>query len=55
MEEGQSTPDLLFHLETVACLGTCFLAPVMMIDDRYFGQLTPLRVETVLNSYRSQR
>ena len=52
IEEGQTTSDLLFYLETVACLGTCFLAPVMMINDQYFGRLTPRRVEAVLKSYR---
>lgn len=49
--EGQTTPDLEFYLETVACLGTCFLAPAMMIDDQYFGKLTPQRVESILRSY----
>jgi len=52
--EGQSTPDLTFYLETVACLGTCFLAPVMMIDEQYFGKLTPRRVEAVLKHYRTK-
>jgi NADH-quinone oxidoreductase subunit E len=51
IEEGQTTPDLKFYLETVACLGTCFLAPVMMIDDQYFGTLTPQRVEGILKNY----
>ena len=51
IDQGQSTPDLKFYLETVACLGTCFLAPVIMIDDQYFGKLTPQRVQTVLENY----
>jgi len=54
IEEGESTPDLKFYLETVACLGTCFLAPVMMIDDQYYGKLTPQRAETILKNYRMQ-
>ena len=49
--EGQSTEDLKFYLETVACLGTCFLAPVMMIDNQYFGELTPDSVEKILTNY----
>ena len=53
IQEGQSTPDLLFYLETVACLGTCFLAPAMMIDNQYFGKLTPQRIQTILDSYRA--
>jgi NADH-quinone oxidoreductase subunit E len=50
--EGESTPDLLFYLETVACLGTCFLAPVMMVDNQYYGMLTPQKVNRILQSYR---
>ena len=51
--EEETTPDLMFYLETVACLGTCFLAPVMMIDDQYFGKLTPRRARTIIKSYRA--
>jgi len=54
IDEGESTPDLLFYLETIACLGTCFLAPVMMIDNEYFGNLTPRKVESILRRYRAQ-
>lgn len=54
IDEGESTDDLMFYLETVACLGTCFLAPVMMIDSEYFGNLTPSKVETILRQYRDR-
>jgi len=53
IDEGQTTEDMMFYLETVACLGTCFLAPAMMIDNQYFGKLTPQRVENILKSYRN--
>jgi len=53
--EGETTPDLLFYLETVACLGTCFLAPAMMIDDQYYGKLTPHRVASILRSYGADK
>jgi NADH-quinone oxidoreductase subunit E len=49
---GETTPDLNFTLETVACLGTCFLAPVIMIDDDYYGKLTPKRAVDALKKYR---
>jgi NADH-quinone oxidoreductase subunit E len=55
VEEGESTPDLMFYLETVACLGTCFLAPVMMIDSEYYGMLTPQKVATILQNFRAKR
>ena len=40
VKEGATTADLKFTLEVVACLGTCFLAPVMMVDDEYYGSVT---------------
>ena len=52
VDEGQTTDDMLFYLETVACLGTCFLAPAMMIGNQYFGMLNPRRVKEILNSFR---
>ncbi len=51
IDDAQSTTDLKFYLETVACLGTCFLAPVIMIDQEYFGKLTPGSVQTILQNY----
>jgi len=51
IDEGETTPDLKFTLEIVRCLGTCFLAPVMMIDNNYYGKLTPQRVERILKEY----
>ncbi|HRX31334.1 MAG: NADH-quinone oxidoreductase subunit NuoE [Bacteroidales bacterium] len=40
VSDGETTPDKLFTLETVACLGCCSLAPVMMIDEESYGKLT---------------
>ena len=54
IKEGQTTPDMLFYLETVACLGTCFLAPVMMIDNHYYGVLTPQKIHSILRSYGTE-
>lgn len=50
--EGETSSDGLFTFETVACLGTCFLAPVMMIDDSYFGNLTADEVIRIIGEYR---
>ncbi len=41
IKDGQTTTDGLFTLETVACLGCCSLAPVMMVNDDTHGKLTP--------------
>ncbi len=51
LEEGETTEDLNFTLETVACLGACFLAPTMMVNREYFGKLAPPRVMNVLKQY----
>jgi NADH:ubiquinone oxidoreductase subunit E len=50
--EGGTTPDRRFTFETVACLGTCFLAPVIMVDDDYIGQVTPAKIEKILERYK---
>lgn len=52
IDEGETTPDYQFTLETVACIGTCFLAPVMMIDERYFGKLTGDKAADIIQKYR---
>jgi len=49
--DGGTTGDLRFTVETAACLGTCFLAPVMMIDSDYYGNLTPKKIESILKRY----
>ena len=50
--EGQTTPDMRFTFETVACLGTCFLAPVVMVDNDYYGNMTSTRVRAILDQYQ---
>jgi len=49
--EGGTTDDKVFTFETVACLGTCFLAPVMMVGGDYYGLLTPDRIKSILRKY----
>jgi NADH-quinone oxidoreductase E subunit len=48
---GETTPDGRFTLEAVSCLGTCGVAPAVMIGDRVYGNLTPETVLTVLEEY----
>ena len=49
---GETTEDLRFSFEAVACLGTCFLAPVIMVDNDYYGKLLPDRIPSILELYR---
>jgi NADH-quinone oxidoreductase E subunit len=52
LEPGETTEDYLFTLETVACLGACFLAPTMMINKNYFGRLAPPKIHSILKQYK---
>ena len=54
IEVGDTTEDNLFTLNTVACLGCCSLAPVIMVNDETHGRLTPTSVRKVLKRYRRQ-
>ena len=48
ISEGETTPDLAFSFETVACLGTCAIAPVMVVDTTYHGKTTATGAEKLL-------
>lgn len=50
---GKATDDLQFTLETVACIGACGLAPVIMVDQDTHGRLTPNAIPDVLDKYRN--
>ena len=51
-EVGYTTPDGVFSLETVGCLGSCAQAPVMMIDDKYYARVTVDKVSKILKLYQ---
>ncbi len=51
--EDQTTPDGVFTLQTVACMGCCSLAPVITVNDTTFGRMTPDRAIEVVEQVRS--
>ncbi len=51
IESGETTEDLRFTLEEVACIGACALAPVIMINDDPHGRLSPDKIKGILNNY----
>jgi len=55
LEEDETSPDYRFTLETVACLGACFLAPTMMVNRTYYGKLSPTKVSSVLAQFKKQK
>ncbi len=53
-DERKTTPDMLFTLETVSCLGACGLAPVVVINEKVFGQMTPERAVAEVEAIRER-
>jgi len=51
---GETTSDGLFTLETSSCLGMCGVAPAMMIDNETYGNLTPNRIEEIIERIRRE-
>ena len=51
VDEGESTPDMGYTLETVACIGCCALAPNMVINSNIYGHMNPRKVVQVLGSF----
>lgn len=52
IEAGDVTEDGLFSWEEVACLGCCSISPAMMINDTAYGNLTPDKVQSIIDSIR---
>lgn len=53
-EKSKTTADMLFTVETVACLGACGLAPVVVIDDQVYGQITPERAVALIEEIEAR-
>jgi NADH:ubiquinone oxidoreductase subunit E len=51
INDGETTPDRMFTLETVRCLGACGLGPVVVVNEDIHGRLKPGKVKEVLSQY----
>lgn len=49
VDEGETTPDLEYTLETVACIGCCGLSPCLMLDREVHASLTPTKVREIFS------
>jgi len=49
IKPGESTGDLEYALETIACFGSCALAPVIVVDNSVYGRMTTKKVEEILS------
>lgn len=52
VKAGETTADGLFTLSKVECLGSCGTAPMMQINDRYYEDLTPEKVDGILDGLK---
>ncbi len=50
VKAGETTKDFEYTVETIACFGSCALAPVMVVDKTVYGRMTPARVREILGS-----
>ncbi|MBZ7927474.1 NADH-quinone oxidoreductase subunit NuoE (plasmid) [Ensifer adhaerens] len=53
IEKGGTTPDGMFTLSTVECLGACEMAPVMQVGDNYHGNLDAAGIDALLDRLRA--
>ena len=54
IKDGETTEDGLFTLESVACLGCCSLAPVMMVGESTYGKLTGTEAVRIVKNIRME-
>lgn len=55
LKQGEhTTKDMIFTLETVACIGACALAPAMMLDEEIYGQLTPDKIKEIVDKIAAE-
>lgn len=54
VKAGQTTRDKLFTLETVACIGACSIAPVINVNQEYYGRITVKEIPKILSKYKKE-
>jgi len=54
VHEGETDDDGLFTVLTVACIGCCSLAPVMLVNEETYGKLDPKKIRSILRKIRRE-
>ncbi len=54
IKAGECTPDRKFSIDTCRCVGACGLAPVIMINDKVYGKVTPEQISGILDEYKEE-
>lgn len=54
VKAGNTTEDMLFTLETVNCVGSCALGPLVVVGDKYYGKTTSKAMENIVDDLQTQ-
>lgn len=54
IDEGETTPNGVFHLQCVRCVGCCGLAPVVVANGKTYGKLKPSDVPALVSEWRAR-
>lgn len=54
IDDGETTTDYEYSLETVACIGCCALAPNLVLNGKIYGNMNPKKIASILGNYRGQ-
>ncbi|HUT54081.1 MAG TPA: NADH-quinone oxidoreductase subunit NuoE [bacterium] len=55
IKAGDTTPDLMFSLQTVACLGSCAQAPVVVVNDKVYGKMTSKAAKKIISQVGAEK
>jgi NADH:ubiquinone oxidoreductase subunit E len=55
IDEGETTPDMEYTLETVACIGVCALAPNVVVGDHVHGHMNPKKVDQLFRDREGRK
>ena len=53
IKDGETTPDGMFTLKTVECLGACGYAPMLQAGEKFHEHLTEAKVDELIEQYRN--
>ncbi len=51
IKAGQTTPDGLFSIDALRCVGACGLAPVVMVDGKVYGRVKPGEISSIIKEF----
>jgi NADH-quinone oxidoreductase subunit E len=55
VDPGQTTADRHFSLNVVNCLGVCAIGPVMMVDQKFYGEMNSIRARRIIEKLNNKR